>query len=63
MIDDYIKKEITEAQLAEALLAWDSNCPNLLYSDSTHTEINDSVTRVLGKRRKLMLLTVLKNNR
>ena len=61
LVDSYIAKELTEAQLAEALLAWDANCPNLLYADQTHKTINSSVIRVLGKRRAVMLLTVLTN--
>lgn len=61
LVDEYLAKKITEARLLEVLRAWDTNCPNLLYEDNQKTALSKSVIRYIGKRRSVVIFTMLKS--
>lgn len=61
LVDAYQSKTITEEELMDALKAWDTNCPNLLYEDDSRNTLSKSVIRYLGKRRAVIVFTALKS--
>lgn len=57
---EYQNKTASEEDVAKALNEWKKNCPNLLFDDETQSTISAPLLRVIGKRRGMMILTVLR---
>lgn len=60
LTDEYVSKQMPEEDLDKMVLAWDENCPNLLYEDSDKSTLSDSLLRYIGKRRATVIMTALK---
>jgi len=63
LVDSYTKKEISEDMLQKYVRSWSENCPNLIFDDGNHDAISPKLVRLIGKKRSLIILTVLKNTK
>lgn len=59
LIDRYQKKEAGIEELRKWLTTWDENCPSLVYKDEAHTELTGTLQEYLGKKRRLIVETIL----
>jgi len=59
LIDRYQKKETSIEELQKWLTTWNDTCPNLVYKDESHTELTGTLREYLGKKRGLIVETIL----
>lgn len=57
LVDDYQEKAITQDVLLQTLKAWKQNCDFML--DEQGEELSPSITRLIGKRRALVVSKAL----
>ena len=55
MVAAYDSKEISDADIDGILATWDINCRNLLYEDDARLIVSNSLFRLIGKRRAIIL--------
>lgn len=60
LTEEYAAKKVTEEELDQMVLAWDSNCPNLLYDGTDRQSLAVSLLRYTGKRRGALIMAALK---
>jgi len=59
LVDKLGRKEVSVEEVRKWLTTWEKNCPNLIYSDEAHTEFLKTLSRYCGKRRLLVIKTIL----
>lgn len=62
LVDSYTKKEVDTAVLLQWLRTWEKNCPNFMFADEKHNDFTKTLLRYCGKRRLLVVRTILAQN-
>lgn len=55
MVAAYDAKQISDNDIDGILATWDINCRNLLYEDESRSVVSNSLFRLIGKRRAIIL--------
>ena len=55
LITAYNANELSDNEFDSVIKTWTKYCPNLLYEDEAHTVVSYSLSRIIGKKRAVVL--------